>query len=85
MTLVGQRARSAGDLDAVIVKPTGKTVELGAGCHLPAHYAEAGIAAAVDHQPLLAVVHAEGTHAAAAIDLLHPEQVRRHLAPLVQF
>ena len=75
MPLIGQRARSARDLDAGVVEPAGKTIELGAGCNLPARHAQAGIAAAVDDQPLLAVVHAEGTHAAAAIDLLHPEQV----------
>jgi hypothetical protein len=70
--LVRQRA-IRGDIDAVIVKPAGKTIEP-ALLALPAHHAQAGIAAAVDDQPLLAVVHAEGTHAAAAIDLLHPEQ-----------
>jgi hypothetical protein len=84
VALISKRARSARHLDAVIFESAAETIEFGACWNLPPHHGEPGIAAAVYDQPLLAIVHAKGARPAAAVDLLHPKQPRRHLAPLIQ-
>src|SRR6187402_3045523 len=84
MALVSERPRAARDVYAVALQPSGEPIELGGGWNLPSHHRKTGVAAAVDDQPLPAVVHTKGAHLAAAIDLLHAEQPRRHPAPLVE-
>src|SRR5512138_1583905 len=67
IALTGERARSAPHLYPGILQASGKTVEIGTCRNFPAHHAEAGIAAAVHDQPLLAVIHAEGADGAATV------------------
>ena len=58
--LVGERARAARHLGAGRFQPRRERVERGGVRHLPAEEADALPAVGVDHEPLLAVVHAEG-------------------------
>jgi hypothetical protein len=84
VTLIGKCARPARDLDAVVIYPAGQAGKLHAARHFPAHHRKTGIAAAIDDQPLLAVVHAKGADAPASIGQLHPKQIGGHLVPLIQ-
>ena len=57
--LVGQRARAARHLGAGRLEPRRKRVERGGVRDLPAEEADALAAVGIDHEALLAVVHAE--------------------------
>ncbi|MEY9474358.1 hypothetical protein ABH992_006757 [Bradyrhizobium yuanmingense] len=84
MPLVSECARTSDHPDAMAFEPSCQLIQFDGRRNFPSHHRKASIAAAVDDQPLLAVVHAEGPHLAAAIDLLHAEQPGRHPAPLLE-
>src|SRR5262245_50877020 len=70
--LVGERARAARHVNAMGFETRGKAIERGCVSHLPAEKPNAFATVRSDQQPLLAVVHAEGEHAAALVYELHP-------------
>ena len=84
LPLVGERARAAGDLGAHLLEPRRDVVEGGGVRHLPAEEADALPAVGVDHEPLLAVVHAERHRLAALVDLLQAEEIQAVAGPVLQ-
>src|SRR5204863_1824079 len=75
MPLSGERARAAGDLGSRGFDARRDGVEGGSIRNLPAEEPDALSAVGVDHQALLAIVHAEGETRAALVDALQPEQL----------
>ena len=84
VALVGQRARAARYLGADLFEPRRQRVERGGVRHLPAEEADALPAVGVDHQALLAVVHAERHGVAGLVDLLQAEEVHAVGGPVLQ-
>src|SRR5215831_2630861 len=82
--LVGERARAARHHDAVALEPGRKAIESSCVSNLPAEKADAFTAIFRDDQPLLAVVHAEGEHAAALVHELHAQKLLAKGRPVFQ-
>ena len=82
--LVGKRARAARHYDALAFEPCRKALQRRCVRHLPAEERNAFAAILADHQPLLAVVHAESERAAAFVDELHPQELLAEVRPVFQ-
>ena len=72
--LVGERARAARDLHAVVFQMRRERIERRRVGDLPAVERRAFVCVGVDDDALLAVVHAERERAAALVDQLHAEE-----------
>ncbi len=84
LPLVGERARAARDLGAGLLQPRRERIERGGVRHLPAEEADALPAVGIDHEPLLAVVHAERHGVAALVDPLQAEEIAAVAGPVLQ-
>ena len=82
--LVGERPRAARDLHAVVRQMRGVGVERRGVGDLPAVEARRLGVGRVDHEPLLAVVHAEGERAAALVHELHAEELAAVGRPVLE-
>ena len=82
--LVGERARAARNLGAGRLDPRRERVERGSVRDLPAEEADALAAVGIDHEPLLAIVHAEGEARTALVDTLQAEEVGAVGCPVAQ-
>ena len=84
-TLVGERARAARDRRCRRPRFLRRQrIERGRVRYLPAEEADALPAVGIDHQPLLAVIHAEGERRAALVDALQAEKIAAVARPIAQ-
>ncbi len=74
LALLGERARAARERNLVLLQVRGEGVERGGVGDLPAVEAGRVDAVLVNHETLLAVVHAERRGAPALVDQLHAEE-----------
>ena len=82
--LVGERRRLALHRHAGVFQPRRQRIERRRVRHLPAEVALPLGQRSIDHQSLLAIIHAECAHAGTAIDRLHAEPVGRVMRPVVE-
>src|SRR6516162_8084209 len=80
----GKRARAARNLGAGRLDARRHRVERRGVGDLPAEEADALPAVGVDHEPLLAIIHAEGEARAALVDALQAEEVFAVARPVAQ-
>ena len=81
---VGERARAARQLEPWLFQMRGERIERRRIRHLPAEEARRVARVRMDHEALLAVVHAERERAAALVDQLHAEEPRAVGRPVFQ-
>src|SRR6516162_890918 len=84
VALAGKRARAARNLGAGRLDARRHRVERRGVGDLPAEEADALPAVGVDHEPLLAIIHAEGEARAALVDALQAEEVFAVARPVAQ-
>src|SRR5262249_21040432 len=82
--LVGERARAARNLGAGRVDARPHGVQRRGVGDLPTEEADALPAVGVDHEALLAIIHAEGEARAALVDALPAEEVFAVARPVAQ-
>src|SRR5262249_22043896 len=82
--LVGERTRAARHFYAMALETGRQAIKRGCVRDLPPETPDAFAAVFGDDQPLLAVVHAEGEHAAALVHELHAQKLLAEGRPILQ-
>src|SRR5579871_2446581 len=82
--LVRERAAFALHGDARLLQPSRQRIQRGGVFNLPSKILSPVRQGAVEHQALLAIIHAEGTRSTAAIDRFHAEAASGQRCPIVE-